>query len=335
MFKKVLTVIALMSVGLSAYCADKYNEPFTGLNNIARKQNIVLINRLQAVSEYNNLQFTKLWPDGYFKNDGRLTYFYYGENEGDSLDLIKFDILLNQGNCDYTYLCIPKVVPNKLSYRYEERLINDYVPDFVENPKGHVVYEVLPDEDSLFRVTQILSNLADSEPKSEPMCKKGENGIAKTCITNDSNGQMLYKEEFYLKNPKKPVNNDNLFKYVKYDAFGKKIMEYIYSQNKMTKYDEKGEISEQFQLTEDKFLYSNSKLPALYIDMRVKRNELGYPLEETYYERGAIPVRKYVGVYKDNVLDRIVVYDMFKKDAYEVIPAPVQNVAPAKFKIRY
>lgn len=335
MHKRFFTVIALLFAALPSFAVGKYNEPFRGLNNIVRKQNLVLINRLQAVAEYNDLQFTKLWPSEYFSNDGKLTFFYYGENEGDSLDIIKFDVLLKDKNCEHPYFCRPVIIADKVSYRYEERMIRDYIPDFINYPKNHVVSEILLDENSGFEVRELLSNLPEEKKATLPVCHTGNNGVTKVCTVNDADGQLLYREEIFAKNPAKPLQGDNLLKYIKYDAFGRKIMEYVYSKNKLTSYDENGEVTEEFRLTEDSFLYYNSKLPSLYIDLSVKRNEQGYPVEETYYERGAIPVRKYLGVYKDNVLEKVFVYDMFKKDAYEVIPFPIQNVSAPKFKIRY
>ena len=338
MYKRIFICIAILLMPLYANAENEYNKPFTGFNNIAKKQKIVAINMLQSVAEYNNLKFTQLWPGDYFNNKSVLTYFYYGSNEGASLDLIKFDIDNKWNDCDPVSdedYCIPKVIPNKVSYRYNERLIADVTPNFLDYPQQHVLSEVLEIDGSYYDTVKINSNV--SKPAKEYTalnCIRGKAEVIKSCKALDSNGQIMYSEELFLKNFNKPATIDNMFKYVKRDAFGRKIEEYNYSTNKHTFYGEDGSIIAQIQLTDNSFLFYNNKLPNLYIDLKIIRDEQGRPLEEIYNERGAIPVRKYVATYKDNEIDNIYVYDFYNYKNYKVIPISKQFIEPPKFQIR-
>jgi hypothetical protein len=85
----------LLCAGSCAY-AQKYNTTFTGFQNLERKQQLIAINNLQAIADNDTIRFSSQWPSEYFSNDGVYSYVYLAKNDVDSLDIIKFDIFMQE-----------------------------------------------------------------------------------------------------------------------------------------------------------------------------------------------------------------------------------------------
>ena len=322
MFKKFTVAVIAIIAGSCVFAQNNYNQTFVGFNNIIKKQNLDVINHIQSIAENADVKFTKLWPNEYFIDNTASSYIYYAKNDAESLDIIKFDVF-TQKSCDVSnfWECVPKIIPNIASYRYNERLIADYTPNFIDKPEEHTTVEIIEKENKYLGTIKISSNVNNDTENTEKSCTKPESSVARICTARDENtGSILYTEELLLKNPKLGANFDNFLKYIKYDVYGKKLEEYNYSHGKHTIYNQKGEIKEQLQWNEDKFVYMNSKLPDLYIDLTIIRDSNGRPIEEIYSDRNKKAVRKYKAEYYDNKITKIYVYDLFNGINYEVKP---------------
>ena len=342
MYKKLFISLMLLCAGSCAIAAEKYNTTFRGFQNLERKQQIIAINNLQAIADNDNVQFSTQWPSEYFSNDGVYSYVYLAKNDVDSLDIIKFDVDISGidecGLAEKTpEFCIPKVNPIFLSYVYNERLIVHYTPNFIENPEEKAVFELVL-RDGKYLGNKLITNTI--EPKNKDVnydCSLTAAGKSKICkATDPETNATLYTEHLLLKDVEKPVSKDNVFKYVKYNAIGKKVEEYTYSNGKHVFYDDEGEISQLFQVNAEKFRYYNKKLPDLYIDIDFIRDINDRVVEEIYKDRNQKVMRRYVADYEHGEIKDIHVYDIFSKADWYIKPIGTQAyISSPTFSIRY
>lgn len=332
----------------SGSCAFSYENPadytFKGFQNIAIRQQLNIINKLQAIADNDGVVFSKLWPKESFDNNKVDSFIYLAKNDTDSLDIIKFDYPKSKSDeeCytkDNPEFCIEKIKPNMVSYIYNERLIVNNTPDFINAPNEHEIYEVLL-KDRQFFDKKPIKLVKENEP--EPIyrkCEFDEFDYLISCQTlKIESDEVLYTEELLRKEPL-TSQNDNLFdkvyKYVKYASNNKKIEEYIYSNNKHIFYDENGNISELYQWNKNKFKYMNKKLPDLFIDVDIVTDDSGREIEELHYDNNHKLIRKYSAEYENNKISKIHVEDILNDAAWDIIPIEVKDLKAQAFLIRY
>ena len=340
MYKKFLITLMLLCAGSCCMAVQKYNATFKGFQNLEKVQQINAINNLQAIADNDNVRFSAQWPSEYFYNDGSISSFIYlAKNDADSLDIIKFDIS-GQKECGLAEatpdFCIPKITPTFLSYVYNERLIVHYTPNFIDEPEEKAVFELFVRDGNYVGSKLITNTIVPKEQETETECSFAAGTKSKICKTvkKDVN-TMVYSEQLILKNPEKPASVDNIFKYVKNDATGRKVEEYTYSNGKHIFYDENGEISQLCQLNNDKFRYYNKKLPDLYIDMDLVRDINGRVIEEIYKDRNQKVMRRYVADYERGGIKNIHVFDTFNKADWYIKPIKEMEIVSPEFSIRY
>ena len=342
MYKKLFITLMLLCTGSCAFAVQKYNTTFRGFQNLERKQQIIAINNLQAIADNDNVQFSTQWPSEYFSNDGVYSYVYLARNDVDSLDIIKFDVdISGSDNCGLgekiPEFCVPKVSPIYLSYVYNERLIVHYTPDFINTPEENAVFELIM-RDGVYMGNKLITNtITPKEQGVNHDCSQIAPGKEKICkATDPETNTTLYTEQLLLKDPEKPVTKDNLFKYVKYNAIGKKIEEYTYSNGKHVFYDEDGDITQLYQVNAEKFRFFSKKLPDLYIDIDFVRDINDRVVEEIYKDRNQKVMRRYVAEYEHGDIKNIHVFDSFNKADWYINPIGSQDItsSPA-FSIRY
>ena len=339
MYKKLFIGLFVAFVGCSVVCAEQ-NLMFKGFQNIEQKQQLDVINKIQAIADNDDAEFTKAWPSDYFYNDGGDSYVYLAKNDGNSFDIIKFyfepqhdECLIEEENSDF---CVPKMTPSITSYSYGDRLIVNNTPNFVSYPKEKEIYEVIVKDNKFIDTRIIKSNVTPKENNIKKECKLEKNGNAKVCKALDADtNELLYSEHLILKDFRAPLSYDNVLKYVKYDADTNKIEEYVYSTGKHTAYNQKGEIIELYQWNGNKFKYYNQKLPDLYIDLDIVRDANGRPVEEIYKDRNQKAIRRYTADYEYGKISKIHVYDLFNKADWEIIPISTQPISLQSFEIRH
>ncbi|MBQ8459667.1 hypothetical protein IJ541_06155 [bacterium] len=339
MYKKIFICLGLVLAGCTGYAQNNYNETFKGFQNLERKQQFNVINRLQAIADNDNIEFSKLWPYEYFYNDGINTFIYAAGNEDASLELVKFDLNAMHDECfdiSYPDFCIPKISPTMISYIYNERLVVDNTPDFVNAPKSNEVFEILLKGDNHFdkKMIKFIDNTTSENIKKE--CEVDSADKIKNCKTYDEDSkELLYTENLVLKDSFQSVTPENIVKYIKYDANNKKIEQYVYETGKHTFYNPKGEITAQYQIKDGKFKYYDNKLPELYIDMEYIKDDDGNVIEEKYYDRNQRIMRKYTAEYSNGEISKIHVYDIFNQADWEIIPIAKKEIQKPEFEIRH
>lgn len=328
MYKKILSSLLFLVVGTSVYASTQYNGTFKGFQNIERFMEITPINKLQAIADNDGVEFSRFWPREFFMQDGKLAFFYLLKNEQNSLDIIKFDISLNIDDClDYDNemdCCIPKIFPNITSYVYNERLIVNEIPDFINFPKENVVSELVIKDNKYIGENRLQDNVSPKLRNTKTTCKTDNTLNTKSCKTTNNLNEVVYEENLVLKNPKEKLTPDNIYKYIKTDASGKKLEEYEYTNGKHTIYDKNGEIQQLFQINNDKFRYYNKKLPDLYIDLDLVRDINGRVIEEIYRDRNKKIVRKYQADYEHGDIKTIHVFDMYTQKDWYI--KPIENI---------
>jgi len=340
MYKKIIIGLCIACFGTAVFAVEKYNETVAGFDNLVSKQKLNIINKIQATAENDNVVFSKRWPKQAFNNEGIKSYIYVTDNGEDSLDIIKFDFKDNEEECfgsDNPNFCIPNVIPNIVSFAYNERMIKEYTPDFINTPDEKTVSEVLMKNGEYFDTKLIRNTIKPVEESIQRTCVFDElTGVLTNCTIQDIDSEaVLYTEKVILKNPKEPISAENLVKYMKFDADGNKIEEYIYSSGKHIFYNKKGEVIELCQLNEDKFKYFNNKLPDLYIDVDFIKDDNGRVVEEKSYDRNHKIVRRYTAEYLGDSLYKIHVYDLFNGANWEMLPSGVKTTPSPAFSIRH
>lgn len=340
MYKKLILGLIMLCAGSCVFAIEQYNLTFKGFQNLEKKQQLAVINNLQAIADNDDVEFSKSWPSSYFVNGGVSSYVYMAKNGTDSFDIIKFDMVKPQDNCSLREktpdFCIPTLIPNLTSYVYNERLIVDYTPDFINDSSENVVFEVVMRDGKYIGDKVIRNNIQPKDNDIFKNCNLESAGDAKICKAFDQKtDKVVYTEHLILKDPKGLATPENAFKYIKYDIDGKKMEEYSYASGKHVYYDEKGNITQLIQWKDDKFKYFNVKLPDLYLDVDLIRDANGRVIEELYNDRNRNVMRRYVGEFAHGNVAKIHVYDVFHKADWIVEPTRKQSLSSPDFSIRY
>ncbi len=338
MYKKLIIGSLAAFIGCSIVYAEQ-SMIFKGFQNLEKKQQLNVINEIQAVADNDDVEFSKAWPSEFFYNDGGQSYIYMTKNDGNSFDIIKFSFETKQDEChldDATpEFCVPKMNPTLTSYTYGDRLIVHNTPDFVSFPKEKEIYEILVKDNKYFDNRVIKSTITPKEIDIYKSCTLEKTGNAKVCKAYDKNTrELVYTEHLILKDLLQPISYENALKYVKYNAETKKVEEYVYSTGKHTYYDEKGEIVEICQWNGNRFRYFNQKLPDLYIDLEITRDANGRAVEEVYRDRNQKAIRRYTADYEYGRISKIHVYDLYNGADWEIIPIAKQAISLPDFVIR-
>ncbi len=337
MYKKLLiTILSTLTITGSAYATTYNKTTFKGFQNLENLQKLNVINKLQAIADNDGVGFTNDWPQDAFEENNYLSYIYLLKNEPSSLDIIKFDIPkpIDTNNC-YTKenpeFCIQRIYPNTTSYIYNERLIINKTPDFINKPNEQEISEILVKDNKYFDTKPIkfIKNDNSSEEETYRDCSFDDFGYLSSCRTlNKNTDDLLYTEELIRKDETAEAYDDftdNLYKYVKYDSDGDKVEEYFYANNKHLYYNKKGEIIEFIQYTPKKFKYYNTKLPDLYIDLEITKDEFGRSTEEKLFDKNHKVIRKYTADYDNEEISEIHVDDILNGEEWSILPIKNKN----------
>lgn len=345
MYKKILIILGLLLIGNNAFCAGKYADSsylVKGFQNLESVQKLDVINRLSAIADNDGIVFSKFWPEEYFTKKNELSYIYLVKNEKSVTDIIKFDYpLVNKENCrtkENPEFCIPTIKPRMESYIYNERLLAENTPDFLSKPQQKEMLEVLLKDGKYFDTMNLKSIEDDNQPEIYRECDF-DKGFLTGCRTYDKNSEdLLYSEEIVLKEPLQEgeVNPlDKALKYVKYDADGNKIEEYVFSNGKHTFYDTNGNLVALEQFNDSKFKYMNKKYPNLYIDVEFKKDDAGRVTEESHYDINHKLMRKYSAYYDGDKIVNIHVDDLLNFASWDIKPISVSLIKDQLFAIRF
>ena len=339
MYKKLLIGLLVAVAGCSIVYAEQ-SLVFKGFQNLEQKQQLDVINKIQAVADNDDVEFSKVWPSDFFYNDGGDSYIYLAKNDGNSFDIIRFYFEPRHDACEIeesnSDFCIPKMTPILTTYSYNDRLIVNNTPDFVKYPKEKEIYEVLVKDNKYFDSKIIKSNVTPKGNDVIKECSIIEKGNAKVCKALDKEtNELVYSEHLILKDLNAPLSLDNVLKYVKYDNNTNKIEEYVYSTGKHTSYNEKGELVELYQWNGNQFRYYNQKLPDLYIDLEIIKDASGRPVEEIYRDRNKKAIRRYTADYEYGRISKIHVYDLYNNADWEIVPISTQPISIQDFEIRH
>ncbi len=345
MYKKILGISFILLFGSVGFCSelsDASTQLIKGFQNLESIQQLNVINRLSAIADNDGVVFSRNWPGEYFSKKDELSYIYLVKNEKNVTDLIKFDYPFGKDNCrtkDNPEFCIPKIEPSMESYIYNERLLVENTPDFVAKPKQKEVFEVLLKDNKYFDTMKVKSIVENNEPEIYRECDF-EYGFLKSCRTYDkATDEILFSEEIVMKEQLNELDKNPLekaLKYIKYDADGNKIEEYVFSNAKHTFFDNKGNIIACEQFNDSKFMYRNNKYPDLYIDVEFKKDNLGRVVEESHYDSNHKLMRKYSADYQGMNIANIHVEDLLNFAAWDIKPINVVNPLKEQlFAIRY
>lgn len=338
MYKKLLIGLFVTLTGCSVVLAEQ-DLIFKGFQNLEQKQQLDVINEIQAVADNDDVEFSKAWPSEFFYNDGGQSYIYMAKNDGNSFDIIRFYFEAKKDECHLDEatpeFCVPKMIPSLTSYSYGKRLIVKNTPNFVLYPREKEIYEVLVKDNKYYDNRVIKSNITPKDNDVIKECSLEKNGNAKVCKAyNKDSRELIYTEHLILKDLKSPISDENALKYVKYNNNTKKVEEYVYSTGKHTTYNDKGEIIEICQWNGNRFRYFNQNLPDLYIDLEITRDASGRSVEEVYRDRNLKAIRRYTADYEYGRMSKIHVYDLYNGASWEIIPISTQAVSLPDFIIR-
>lgn len=337
MYKKIAILLSLLVVSGNGCFANNSDNSLLvkGFQNLTSIQKINVINQLSAIADNDDVVFSKIWPKEYFKQSDINSYIYLTKNDTNSLDIIKFDVPKISENCmtkENPEFCIQKVIPTMETFIYDERLRVENVPNFLTNKNGQKeILEVLLKDSKLFDTMKIKSLPKSNDNEISRDCEF-ENDLMTKCQTFEKDTTNLISTEELILKPTQDKGNQPL-KYVKYNAEGQKVEEYVFSTNKHTFYDENGNITEQEQVNDSVFKYSNKDL---FIDVEFLKDENGQILEEKHYDRNHKLMRKYSATYDENgLISKIHVVDVPNFAQWDIIPIRVSKVKEPNFAIRY
>lgn len=342
MYKKVFLILCSLAVSCVAVAATDDNTNIVkGFKNLESIQNLSVINNLSAIADNDNIVFSKIWPREYFSKESKPSYIYFSDNENRTMDIIRFEYSPAENDCYTKYnpeFCLPKINPIKEHYVFNERLIVERIPNFIDKPKQKEVFEVLMKDNKYFDTMRVKS-IKNDEPDDIYRKCDFEKELLKSCQTFDKNtDELLFSEELVLK---EELNDDEInpldkvLKYIKFAADGQKMEEYFYSNGKHIYYDEKGNISIFEQFNDSKFKYYNTTAPELYIDVEFTKNEDGQILAESHFDSNHRLIRQYSALYNGGKTSRIKVKDIIHSAEWDIIPLSSSYMIEQLFAIRY
>lgn len=342
MNKKILLILGLLAITSNSVLAMQKPDSsllVKGFQNLESIQKIDVINQLSAIADNDDVVFSKIWPKEYFKDKNVTSYIYLTKNDGNSLDIIKFDIPKNTENCmtkDNPEFCIPKVIPSIDTFIFDERLLYERTPNFITSPTQKEILEILLKDSKYFDTMKIKSLPSISKPPVSRKCDFVGNLMTK-CQTFEKDSEVLIStEEVLFKTPVTELDENPMakaLKYVKYDSSGKKVEEYVYSTSKHTFFDENGKIISQEQINDSTFEYMNNDL---FINVEFNKDSDGKILTELHYDRNHKLMRKYSAEYNSNgEISKIHVEDVPNFASWDIIPIRVTKTKEQAFSIRY
>lgn len=344
MYKKVVIAIAFLLFGNSVFAFNSIPEDFLlikGFKNLESIQKLNVINKLSSISDNDDVIFSKIWPRDYFVSQDNLSYIFITNNQLNSMELVKFDYpvisneCLTEVNPDF---CVPKFQPRLERYIYGQRFMTEIYPNFISNPKQKEVSEILVKDSKYFDTLKIKS-LDDNSKTEVYKDYEFEHGFVKKCKTYDKNtDELISTEEIILREPL-VEGDENIFdkaiKYVKYNAVGNKIEEYVYLNHKHSFFDADGNLVAFEQFDNSKLKYMNSKSPEIILDVEFKFDENGNLIEELHYDENHRLMRKYTAKYVEKEISLIKVEDVFNFKTWEIEPMREIQLKNHGFSIRY
>ena len=342
MYKKIFLTLFSLAVSCVAMAATDDNTNIVkGFKNLESIQNLSVINKLSAIADNDNIVFSKIWPSEYFSQESKPSYVYFADNENRTMDIIRFEYSPAENDCytkDNPKFCLPVVKPIKEHYIFNERLIVERIPNFIDNPKQKEVFEVLMKDNKYFDTMRVKS-IKNSEQDDVYRKCNFEKDFLKSCQTYDNNtDELLFSEEIILK---VELNGDEInplnkaLKYIKFDADGQKMEEYFYSNGKHVYYDKDENISIVEQFNDSKFKYHNVAAPDLYIDVEFTKNEDGQILAESHFDSNHRLIRQYGALHDAGEISRIKVKDIIHSVEWDIIPLSSSHMIDRLFAIRY
>lgn len=342
MKKKILLTLGLLVITSSSVMAMQKPDSsllVKGFQNLESIQKIDVINQLSAIADNDDVVFSKIWPKEYFKDKGVTSYIYLTKNDGNSLDIIKFDIPKKTENCmtkDNPEFCIPKVTPSIDTFIFDERLLYEHTPNFIASPNQKEILEILLKDSKYFDTMKIKSLPKAPENSVSRKCDFSGNLMTKCQTFEKDTENLISTEEIIFKTPVAELDENPMskaLKYVKYNSDGKKVEEYVYSTSKHTFFDENGKIISQEQINDSTFEYMNNDL---FIDVEFQKDSDGKILSESHFDRNHKLMRKYTAEYNSNgEISKIHVEDVPNFASWDIIPIRVTKTKEQAFSIRY
>ena len=342
MNRKILITLVLLAIASNVAMSMQRPDNsllVKGFQNLKTIQKIDVINQLSAIADNDDVVFSKIWPKEYFKENGLTSYIYLTKNDGNSLDIIKFDVSKSPENCmtkDNPEFCIPKVEPSIDTFIFDERLLYEHTPNFITNSNQKEILEILLKDSKYFDTMKIKSLPKTEENPVTRKCDFVGNFMTKCQTFEEGSDDLISTEEVLFKTPITEQDENPMskaLKYVKYNSQGQKVEEYVYSSAKHSFFDETGKLTSQEQINNSIFKYMNHDL---YIDVEFKKNSEGKVLEESHFDRNHKLMRKYSAEYDSNgEISKIHVEDIPNFASWDIIPIQVTKTKEQAFSIRY
>lgn len=344
MYKKIIIAVGILLLGNSCFALNNVPEDFLlikGFKNLESIQKLNVINKLSSIADNDDVVFSKIWPRDYFVSKDNLSYIFITNNQLNDMELVKFDYPVTSGECfteNNPDFCVPKFQPKLERYIYGQRFMTEIYPNFILNPKQKEVSEILVKDSKYFDTLNVkkLENNTDNNVYKDNVFEHGF--LTKSRTYDKDTDELISTEEILLREPLVEGDKnilDKAIKYVKYDAEGNKIEEYIYSNNKHSFFDEEGNLIGFEQFNNTSLKYMNTKAPEIYIDVDFKFDENGKLIEELHYDENHKLMRKYIAKYEDDELSLIKVQDVFNFKNWEIEPIREIQLKNYGFSIRY
>lgn len=342
MYRKIISAFTvLLIISLFSSAAYAAQSTINGFAKIQNKMSLNIINKLQATADNDGISFAKDWPDEYFSGNGnKNSYIYLAKNGNGTLDIISFDIRQNDDNCftgENPDFCLPVVEPviHRFSYN-NNSFFDEIIPDFVNSPYESEKTEVLT-KDGKFFDNRYINKLKTAKISNDTYksCNYSDNNSLQDCMTyKKETDELLYTET--LEYRKNSSGGEEPYKYVKTSADGNLLDEYNYSKGSRTIYDSEGHVKYHYQITNDKFVYSASELPELYIEDKLVKNADGIITGEMLYDKNHKLIRSYKAKYKpDTTISEIMVNDYVTGKNWSIAPIGINEEINLPFKIRF